>query len=200
MFRRYDPPQENVANPRDEVIILDGAAITNMLAPGGTKTFSDYATQVFLPYITSQLQHAIRVDVVWDEYMPDSLNAFRFLAAHEMAHALGPDKCRGLPAFHAFTGCDTVSSFGGRSKKTARETWKVCDEVTSTFCALGATPTPSIVDKAWTPWTVSSFSCTIVLATTSMSTMHVSSSSPRRVEQYMLASRQPEKPSDSTSG
>ena len=30
---------------------------------------------VFLPYITSQLQHAIRVDVVWDEYMPDSLKA-----------------------------------------------------------------------------------------------------------------------------
>ena len=75
MFRRYDPPQENVASPHVEVIILDGAAITNMLAPGGTKTFSDYATQVFLPYITSQLQHAIRVDVVWDEYMPDSLKA-----------------------------------------------------------------------------------------------------------------------------
>ena len=148
MFRRYDHPQENVANPRVEVIILDGAAITNMLAPGGTKTFSDYATHVFLPYITSQLQHAIRVDVVWDEYMPDSLNAFRFLAAHEMSHALGPDKCRGLPAFHAFTGCDTVSSFGGRSKKTAWETWKACDEVTSTVCALGATPTPSIVDDS----------------------------------------------------
>ena len=69
------PPQENVASPRVVVIILDGAAITNMLAPGGTKSFSDYATQVFLPYITSQLQHAIRVDVVWDEYMPDSLKA-----------------------------------------------------------------------------------------------------------------------------
>ena len=74
MFRRYDPPQENVASPHVEVIILDGAAITNMLAPGGTKT-SVYATQVFLPYITSQLQHAIRVYVVWDEYMPDSLKA-----------------------------------------------------------------------------------------------------------------------------
>ena len=67
------PPQENVASPHVEVIILDGASITNMLAPGWAKTFSDYATQVFLPYITSQLHHAIRVDVVWDEYMPDSL-------------------------------------------------------------------------------------------------------------------------------
>ena len=48
-----------------------------------------------------------------------------------MAQALGPDKCRGLPAFHAFTGCDTVSSFGGRSKKTAWETWKVTADLPS---------------------------------------------------------------------
>ena len=71
--------------------------------------------------------------------------SFRFL---EMAQALGPDKCRGLPACHAFTGCDTVSSFGGRSKNTAWETWKVCDEVTAIFYALGATLTPSIVDDS----------------------------------------------------
>ena len=61
------PPQENVASPQVEVIILDGAAITSMLVPGGAKTFSDYATQVFLLYITSQLQDVIRVDIVWDE-------------------------------------------------------------------------------------------------------------------------------------
>ena len=54
-------------------IILDGAVITNMLAPGGAKTCSDYATHGFLPYVTFQLQHAIRVDVVWDECLPDSL-------------------------------------------------------------------------------------------------------------------------------
>ena len=74
---------------------------------------------------------------------------FRFLAGHEMAVALGPNKCRGLPFFHALTGCDTVSSFGGRGKKTAWETWKACDEVTdvtAAFCALAATPNLSIVD------------------------------------------------------
>ena len=32
--------------------------------------------------------------------------------------------------------------------KTAWETWKVCDEVTATFYALGATLTPSIVDDS----------------------------------------------------
>lgn len=282
-------PQENAAtaaaaaSPAVEVIILDGAAIINMLPPGRAKTFNDYASQVFLPYITSQLQHTSRVDIVWDEYLTDSLKAgtrkkrgkgirrrvepsssipgnwqtflrtdenkmelfdflatriattdtdkqvisthhkdvvctqardvaglapcsheeadtrmllhvedavrqgyrkvsirtvdtdvvvlavtaagrldidelwvafgtgknFRFLAAHEMAVALGPNKCRGLPFFHALTGCDTVSSFGGRGKKKAWETWKACDEVTditAAFCALAASPTSSAID------------------------------------------------------
>ena len=69
------PPQENSVGPDVEVIIIDGAVITNMLAPGGANTLSDYKTQVFLPYITYQLQLAIRVDVVWDEYLPHSLKA-----------------------------------------------------------------------------------------------------------------------------
>ena len=29
---------------------LDGSVIVNMLRPGSAKTFSDYASQVFLPY------------------------------------------------------------------------------------------------------------------------------------------------------
>ena len=36
---------------------------------------SSTSAQVFLPYVTSQLQHASRVDVVFDEYLPDSLKA-----------------------------------------------------------------------------------------------------------------------------
>ena len=65
---------------------------------------------------------------------------FRFLAAHEMARSLGPDHCIALPMFHSFTGCDTVSSFGGRGKKTAWDTWKVYEEVTKAFCSLMANP------------------------------------------------------------
>ena len=279
------PPRENASSPAVEVVILDGAAIVNMLAPGTTKTFSEYATQVFLPYVTSQLQHASRVDVVFDEYLPDSLKAatrkkrgkgirrrvepsssiprnwqaflwidennvelfsflamniaaketekqivsthrtnvfctqprdvaglapctheeantrmllhmedavkqgytkvsvrtvdtdvvvlavtaaqrlnidelwvafatgrsFRFLAAHEIAKTLGPNKCRALPFFHAFTGCDTVSCFGGRGKKTAWETWKSDDGVTAAFGALSATPNSTTIDECIAP-------------------------------------------------
>ena len=67
--------QEKTNNPDVQVIILDGSAIVNMLRPGYAKTFSEYASQVFLPYIVSQTQHASRVNVVWDEYHPESLKA-----------------------------------------------------------------------------------------------------------------------------
>ena len=67
--------RENATHPSVEVIILDGSVIVNMLRPGSAKTFSDYASQVFLPYVASQLQQASRVDIIWDEYRPDNLKA-----------------------------------------------------------------------------------------------------------------------------
>ena len=44
--------------------------------------------------------------------------------------------------FHTFTGCDAVSSFGGKGKKTAWDTWMTLD-VTRAFCAFAATPDPT---------------------------------------------------------
>ena len=66
------PPRENACSPAVEVVILDAAAIVNMLATDTTKT-SEYATQVLLPYFTYQLQHASRVDVylfIYFIYLP----------------------------------------------------------------------------------------------------------------------------------
>ena len=51
------------------------------------------------------------------------------LAAHSIAKSLGQDKASVLPTFHALTGCDTVSFFGGRGKKTAWDTWMVFPEL-----------------------------------------------------------------------
>ena len=42
---------------------------------------------------------------------------FRYIAAHEIAVGLGPQKAKALPMFHSLTGCDTVSSFVGCGKK-----------------------------------------------------------------------------------
>ena len=279
-----DQAGENVpSRPTGQITctILDGAAIVNMLPPRTAKTFQDYATDIFLPYISSQLQHASRLDIVWDEYVSHSLKAgarskrgkgvrrrvepssavpgnwsaflriadnkselfaylatmaigietnkqvisthhvnvicknqqdisalapctheeadtriflhledavhqghsrvsirtvdtdvvvlavasaqwldidelwiafgvgknFRFFAAHEIAKTLGPDQCIALPMFHAFTGCDTVSFFGGKGKKTAWNTWKAYKEVTPAFCALAAKPSPQTIQE-----------------------------------------------------
>ena len=270
------PSQDTGSHPTVHAIILDGAAVVNMISPGTAKTFAEYADQKFLPYILEKMQHVDRLDVVWDVYLPDSLKAetrskrgkgirrrvaksstipgnwkdflhisenktelfsflarsvtsveitadkqivstyhdvtlctqprdtqglapctheeadtrimlhlkdmvmegnskvlirtvdtdvvvlainaveflgipelwiafgvgtsFRFLAVHEMANALGPERCMALPMFHAFTGSDTVSFFGGRGKKTAWKVWMGFDDVTRAFCDLGATP------------------------------------------------------------
>lgn len=45
-----------------------------------------------------------------------------------------------LPVFHDFTGCDTVSCFGGRGKKTALEAWKFYPDLTDAFLALAHKP------------------------------------------------------------
>ena len=74
--------------------------------------------------------------------------SFRFLAAHEMARTLGPDRCMALPMFHAFTGCYTVPCFAGRGKRSAWDTWKVYDNVTPALCSLIANPESIECDEA----------------------------------------------------
>ncbi|KAK0150015.1 hypothetical protein N1851_009250 [Merluccius polli] len=65
---------------------------------------------------------------------------FRYIPAHEIAKSLGPDKSKALPVFHAFTGCDTVSAFATRGKKTAWDTWNAYDMATEAFMALSKAP------------------------------------------------------------
>jgi len=65
----------------------------------------------------------------------------RFIAVHELVKILGSDRCKALPFFHAFTGCDTVSSFTGHGKRTAWETWNCFPDVTDAFLQLSSEPT-----------------------------------------------------------
>ena len=59
--------------PCVEALLLDGAGIVNTLQHGASKTFQEYSKTIFLPYIINQLRNVERVDVVWDRYLPDSL-------------------------------------------------------------------------------------------------------------------------------
>ena len=59
--------------PVVQVVVLDGAAIVNMFRPEFADSFL-FTIQMFLPYITPQLQHVSRL-VAWDEHLADSLKA-----------------------------------------------------------------------------------------------------------------------------
>ena len=43
----------------------------------------------------------------------------KWIPIHEVVPAIGPEKTRGILFFHAFSGCDMVSAFYGKSKKSA---------------------------------------------------------------------------------
>ena len=65
---------------------------------------------------------------------------FRYIPIHEIVASIGPSKSQALPMFHAYTGCDSVSSFSTKGKKMAWDTWRSYNEVTTTFLALSAGP------------------------------------------------------------
>ena len=53
--------------------IVGGAVIIHALPRMSAKTFEEYSTKVFVPYILQQLETSARLDIVWDTYIPDSL-------------------------------------------------------------------------------------------------------------------------------
>lgn len=61
--------------PSVDALVLDGAALVNMLKPRGSKTFEDYFRDIFKPYIQIQLHSVRRIDIIWDEYSTDSLKS-----------------------------------------------------------------------------------------------------------------------------
>ena len=53
---------------------LDGTAVVYLLPVTNRTTFDDYAHQIFIPHVIKQLENTRRVDVVWDTYIPNSIN------------------------------------------------------------------------------------------------------------------------------
>ena len=54
--------RHNHIAPTATNVVIDGAALVQMLRPGAAKTFEDYAHQVFIPYILDQLKRQERRD------------------------------------------------------------------------------------------------------------------------------------------
>ena len=93
-------------------------------------------TDVFVLAI-SQMQRISQKEV-WLAFGMGKL--FRYYPIHDIARSLGPQKSLPLPVFHAFTGCDTVSFFAGKSKKSAWDTWGVFPDVTNAFLEIANAP------------------------------------------------------------
>ncbi len=68
---------------------------------------------------------------------------FRYINVNKIAVLLGEEKARILPMFHSFTGCDTVSFFAGKGKRSAMKTWDIVPSVTRSF--LSVMQNPSVV-------------------------------------------------------
>ena len=69
----------------------------------------------------------------------------RWIPVHDLCCTLA-EKSKGMLFFHAFTGCDIVSAFHGKGKKSAWQTWDVCDEASGVFCKLSKYP-PVVDDE-----------------------------------------------------
>ena len=67
--------EKKIDAPHVEATIIDGAVIVQILRPGMTASFKEYADFVFKPYVRKQLEGVQRVDVVWDVYREDSLKS-----------------------------------------------------------------------------------------------------------------------------
>ena len=50
--------------PVVDALFIDGAAVVQMLSPGTARTFQEYANNVFVPYVSSQLQKTSHLDFV----------------------------------------------------------------------------------------------------------------------------------------
>ena len=61
--------------PFASCIVLDGPAIVNTLQPKDCSTFKDYSLKVFCPLLSTQLEACERIDIIWDRYFKNTLQA-----------------------------------------------------------------------------------------------------------------------------
>ena len=73
------------------------------------------------------------------------INSFIFYDIGKVIAFLGPDIWKALPIYNAFTGCDIISSFYGKGRCKAWDTWMASEHkntYTDLFSRLGNKPQP----------------------------------------------------------
>ena len=85
--------------------------------------------------ITIGIYHLLSVSELWFESGAGGDRCC--YPIHMYLNLLGREKCRALLFWCSFTGCDIVSMFAGKEKRTCWNVWKCFPEATSTFTRLG---------------------------------------------------------------
>lgn len=65
---------------------------------------------------------------------------YKLININAICTHLGEARSKSLPVFHAISGCDTTSSFYGKSKVSAWKAWEIYPDVTQTFQFLAENP------------------------------------------------------------
>ena len=110
----------------------------------GERRVTSHTVDTGVVVLAATLFSQLRPDELWIAF--GTGNSLRFVAICGIVASMTPKTCSSLLVFHAFTGCDSMSFFGGGGKKTAWETWKVSSEVTDAF--LEATYMREISEKS----------------------------------------------------
>ena len=86
---------------------------------------------VLLISVYFQLNDAFSEFNVWVRF--GTGNHMKFYDINSICEHLGEVKSKGLPFFHAFSGCDTTLQFLERGKNSAWEAWKAYPDVSEAF-------------------------------------------------------------------
>ena len=123
--------------------------VADMLHRGHTSIMVRTTDSDVVIIAVSVVQHlrSLGLQELWVAYGTGA--SFRYIPAHNVARHLGDARSLGLLTFHSMTGCDTVSAFFGKGKKTAWEVWQQFPDVTWALQRLSGAPptTPTIPDE-----------------------------------------------------
>ena len=100
----------------------------NDIANHGHRRITIITVDTDVVVIALHIFFAIDVDELWIEFCTGKNK--RWLPINLYANALGEECCRALLFWFCFTGCDTVSQFCGRGKKTVWDVWRSYPKVT----------------------------------------------------------------------
>ena len=89
----------------------------NDASPCGYRRIKIRSNNTDVVVLAVSIVNTLAIDEMWITH--GSGKNVHNIPVHAVAASLGPAKSAAMPLFHALTGCDTVSYFRGRGKKTA---------------------------------------------------------------------------------